>query len=272
MDYSITNICAPYKSVGISISLQPVKVPYFTNLEIRSPTGTIFERTYSDYCVTKDLVDILRIPDLKIDQLDIGGLVFNQKEFFSRVIKALEENSLKIRAETVHFHVTNKQLTKKHVELLRHFDVDALHGIEINTHVLDDAFQEMVTTEQWKKAKRLTMFQFTNSVGIENFLHFQKVFLIDYPKITPNDCWKMIQSFRNGNIPPGSFFDISGTKVDISGVIEMFDVPVRCEDRDSEYVKHIQHFKLEDDYILEVRLYEDKILSRKGKKEDLLEF
>ncbi|EGT49174.1 hypothetical protein CAEBREN_14596 [Caenorhabditis brenneri] len=268
-NYSITEICAPYKSLEISLSLKPVKVPYFTSLEVRSTTETIFTRTYSDFSVTKDLMQILAIPDLKIKIFDIGGCVFNQEEFLDRVLEALKKNNVNIRSDTLHFHNTTKELTLKNIDLLRNFDPEVLYGIEINTKVSREVFQEMVETDQWKKAKKLTMFSSQNARSIDNFLHFEKIFLIDYPKISPEDCWKIIKSFRHRDLPIKSFFDISGTTVEISEVISLYDEPEKCEEKDSEYVQHIQHFNLKNDLILEIRLYKDKILGRIGTKESL---
>lgn len=271
-NYSITDICAPHKSIEISISLQPVKVPYFTHLEVRSSTETIFARLYSDFSVTKDFMKILAIPDLKIELLDIGGCVFNQAEFLDRIMKALDENKLKIHARTVHFHNTTKELTLKHIDLLRNFDAEVLYGIEINTKVAVEVFQEMVTTEQWKKAKKLTILSAENTENINHFLHFERIFLSDFPKMSPEDCWNIIQSFRQRNFPSGSFFNINETVIDINGVINLFDEPPHCEEKDTEYVQHIQHFQLENGLILEVRLYEDKLWGRIGTKESLQDY
>lgn len=272
MDYSIANICSPHKSLKVLISMKPVKIPYFTHLEVQSSTETIFERTSSDFSVCKDFMKIQEIPDSKIELLKIGGCVFNKEEFLDRLIEALCKNNLKIQTETIHFHMSIEGLILKHVELLRNFDSERLYGIEINTPMSDDVLKEMTRTEQWKKAKRLTIFvqKEAKSMDIEDFLNFEKIYLIDYPKISKEDCWKIIQSFRHRDIPSGSFFKITETGIDVTGVLELYDVPPKCEEKDSVYVQHIQHFVLENtEDILEVRLYEDQIWGRRGKKDEM---
>lgn len=277
MDHSIVEICSPHKSIEISLSCNPVQVPYFTSLKIQTPTETIFEKTYSDYSVVSDFSKILEIPDLKIELLDIGGHVFDQDHFLDRLIKSLEDQNLKIHVETVHFHSTNKDLVPKHLELLKYFDAESLYGIEINTGVSEEILHELTKLEQWKKAKKLTIMSLEkckNPIQIEDFLHFEKMYLIDNPKISPEDCWKIIQSHRAPTHPRRSLFDINGdeTKIDVQGVINLFDIPKKCEEMSSESVKHIQHFHCENDLILEVRLYDDRIWGRKGTMEDLDDF
>ena len=79
----------------------------------------------------------------------------------------------------------------------------------------------------------------------------------------------LFQAFRHHDHPRGSYFHISDTEIDINGVIALFDIPSKCEKRDTEYVKHIQHFPLDDGVVLEVRLYEDQIIGKKEVKEKL---
>lgn len=250
--------------------MERTTVPYFTSLQIRSPSETLFTSVYYHNLVVRDFMKILRIPDLKLELLDIGRIFFDQNVFLNKLIKNLDDENMKIHAESVYFHYTLDGITEKHLELLKYFD--SLYGIEVNTKVSGDILNELVQLEQWKKAKKvtlLTMDDCKNSAKVDDFLHFERMHLFGFPEMSPEDCWKMIQSFRETNRPAGSYFEINRTAIDIQGVISLFDVPPKCEERDSEYVQHIQHFQLEDGFILEIRLYEDKIWGRKGTKESL---
>ncbi|KAF1755301.1 hypothetical protein GCK72_021870 [Caenorhabditis remanei] len=274
MNYSITDICSPHQSLKISLCLEPTKVPYFTSLQIRAGKDTLFTRVYSHYSCIKDFLEILRLPDVRIELLDIGGVEIDQNHFLTQLIKKLQEGNLRIPAETAHFHSTiTEGLVEKHLELLTYFNPSVLYGIELNTKVSAEIHKKLVRLEQWKQAKKVTYMSMKDCkdvVRMEDFVHFEKIFWVDFTrKMEAEECWQIIKAFRHHDHPRGSYFHISDTEIDINGAIALFDISSKCEKRDTEYVKHIQHFPLDDGVVLEIRLYEDQIIGKKERKEKL---
>uniref|UniRef100_A0A1I7V240 FTH domain-containing protein n=1 Tax=Caenorhabditis tropicalis TaxID=1561998 RepID=A0A1I7V240_9PELO len=168
----------------------------------------------------RDFINLIKNPKSKMNFVTFG-LENPMCKLYSELIAEFQK--LKIRANRFALNgvAWPGKLGDDQIELLKLMDTKVLKVIEISPTLNDEFLRKLVETEQWKSVRGVSLCtENCENVDLESFFHLREINLRGFQQLNEEAKIKIIENFRQRDLPVNSFFYISKPSVPIGLAME----------------------------------------------------